>query len=330
MSTMSEHPTGMVCSRHVLAASAPSQPIAPVGTPFVDLGQPGSSRRMTKTAKSGRESRAAAPPMLLTERDREIIELVFRARAMRADQIQTALFTPGGSSRCQRRLTLLVRNRYLDHLPRTAVNAPAVYVLGQHSTAGNRLLRERYGDQEYRRQMRPLGAIDHLLAINDVRVRVERACLDLGWSLRQWRRSDELARLMHPIQLVPDGYFQIQRQLDGRDRTAAFFLEVERAAKSSAVLRSKLRRYGELYYSGRYEQMFGTKALRLLVVFDALDERSNMRLIESGAAEAQRQGVTFTRFATLTQIKAAQPADVLLGSLWSIPDQSGAASLFTN
>ena len=51
----------------------------------------------------------ASQPTQVTERDRQVVQLVARAGALRGDQIQTADFSlrPAGS-RCQRRLTLLV------------------------------------------------------------------------------------------------------------------------------------------------------------------------------------------------------------------------------
>src|SRR2546428_10855344 len=63
-------------------------------------------------------SRPKNSSMRLTTRDIAIIELVASHRALRADQIHLALFSRGAASRAQRRLTLLVRNHYLDRLPR--------------------------------------------------------------------------------------------------------------------------------------------------------------------------------------------------------------------
>ena len=60
-------------------------------------------------------------------------------------------------------------------MPRRRVRDQAIYLLTRHSISGNRLMRERYGELEFRRHLGRLGSIEHLLAINDVRVRVERA-----------------------------------------------------------------------------------------------------------------------------------------------------------
>ena len=82
----------------------------------------------------------ASQPMQLTERDRQVVQLVACAGALRGDQIQTAYFSlRPDDSRCQRRLTLLVQQRFLDRLPRQA-NEPAIYVISRRSTPGRRLL----------------------------------------------------------------------------------------------------------------------------------------------------------------------------------------------
>src|SRR4051812_20329453 len=117
---------GSVCSRLVLAASTPILP----GSTAERHAFPRSS-----LIRSGRG--LALNRIRLTERDVSIVELVFRCRALRADQIHTALFPPGSDSRSQRRLTLLVRNRYLDRLPRQLVNEPSIYLLTRSSVAGN-------------------------------------------------------------------------------------------------------------------------------------------------------------------------------------------------
>lgn len=270
----------------------------------------------------------ASSSMRLTERDERILELVWRTRALRDDQVQVALFSPGARSRCQLRLTLLVRNRYLDRLPRRLVNEPAVYVLSRRSVVGNRLLRQRFGDAEFRRHMTRIGSLGHLLAVNDVRVQAERASQELGWSLRLWQTADELRPILARYRLIPDAYFQIQRRVEGEVRTSAFFLELERANKSSRVVESKLSRYGELYYSGRYQDVFGTRALRLLLVFaNDLGTATGAKMAQA-LDLAQHLGVSIARFAALDSLKTLSPSASLSAPVWWQPGQSGPVPLF--
>ena len=267
-----------------------------------------------------------APKLRLTRRDEQIVELVFRCRALRADQIQTALFTPGNASGCQRRITLLQRNGYLDCLPRASVNEPAVYLLTRRSVKGNRLLRSRWPEDDFQRGLTRLGPLQHLLAVNDVRVRVERACRELRWTLAQWRTPEQLKPLLTSARVIPDGFFQIQRIAEGQLRTASCFLELERVAKSHEVLRSKLENLGRLYYSGEYQQLFGTRALRVLFVFAT--GHLSARLVSHGRELAAQLGVTIARFATLDHL-ATQPAVASLTEpLWLAPNHKEPISLF--
>jgi hypothetical protein len=194
--------------------------------------------------------------------------------------------------------------------------------------AGNRLLRARWGEEEFRRRMTRLGSIGHLLGINDVRVRVQRACRDLGWRVSIWQQPDELASLLGSRELIPDAYFAIQRSVNGTDRTAAFFLELERAHKSSRVLARKLIAYGDLYYSGRYREIFGTRALRVLIVFAGDKAAHPDRRVTSAMSAARRSAVTVARFAELPALSAVPPSDLLTANVWAAPSADSSVALF--
>jgi hypothetical protein len=128
--------------------------------------------------------------------------------------------------------------------------------------------------------------------------------------------------------LIADAYFQIQRTVDGEPKTSAFFLELERANKSSRVMESKLRRYADFYYSGTYEASFGTRALRVLVVFsDELGLRSQPR-IEQGLKTAERLGITLARFTGLGTVKVGSPSELLNSAMWWQPGNSTPVPLF--
>jgi hypothetical protein len=314
-----------VCSPPVLTESTLSTP--EIGIQQRDLPR-SSSIRSVLLLERGR-SRTKRQVMRETLRRHQIVDLVFRMWALRGDQIKAVLYTKGGDSRCQRDLTLLVRNGWLDRLPRLSVNEPAVYLLTRRSAVGNRLMKERYGEVPFHRQMFRLGSLEHLLGVNDVRVRVERACRDLGWTLKVWQQPEELAPLMaSSVRLVPDAYFQIQREVDGQPKTSGFFLELQRAIKSSRVLESKLRRYTELYHSGRYQELFGTRALRILVVFTSELGRPGYRRVESALQLAEQLGITLARFASLDGLRQGEPQALLLRPVWWQPSQPEAVPLF--
>ncbi len=166
-------------------------------------------------------------PIRLTHRHMETIDLVFWARLLRADQLQIGAgypLTPTASSSCRRCLTHLTRHQYLDTLPRR-VDEPAIYLLTRRSRLGNQLLKERWGEQAYRRQMgKRVEAVEHTLAINDVRVRLLRACRELGFTLKLWQTSAELYPILKNYHLIPDAYCQIERQVGEKTSISSFFL----------------------------------------------------------------------------------------------------------
>ena len=282
---------------------------------------------MTAERTRGRE--ADSKGLQLTPRDVALLGCVLWAKACTAEQLQMgAGYSLACRRPCQRRLTLLVRHRYLDRLPRQ-VNEPAVYVLSRRSPAGNQLLKERFGEEAFRQQLATrVESLEHTLAINDVRMRVQRACRELGWELTTWHSSPDLLALLHGEPVIPDGFFQIERVVAGETKTASFFLEVERMSRDSRVLREKLEKYGRLYYTGKFTELFGTRALRLLVVYAEGTEQAMHKQLARSVAEAQRSGVTIAHFASLQAVKQLGPTDLLIAPVWSSPRSDQPLALF--
>lgn len=112
--------------------------------------------------RAGATRRRRTGALQLTARDREIVHWVHDARVTTRDQVQRLLFTEGGRSRCQERLTLLVRHRYLDKLPSGRANVPDVYVLSKRCVNGNRFLRSEGLEAEGRQRI-PVAKLQHAL-----------------------------------------------------------------------------------------------------------------------------------------------------------------------
>lgn len=332
--------TRQVPVRGALTARAPSplvnpfeRPDLPRSTPFRSDPTPPTPTHLIHPSSPDPSSRPDIPTPTRsfrpTGRDVAIVDAVCRSRLLRDDQIQIACFSLNDDSGCQRRLTKLVRHGWLDRLPRQRVNDPYVYLLTRRSRTGNRLMRERYGDGRYRGYLTRLGSIPHLLGINDVRVRVDRACRDLGWQLRPWLRSEDLAnRLAGVTTLVPDAYFQVRRTVDGIERRAGFFLELQASRKSHGILVEKLRRYADLYYGGQYAELFRTRGLRVLVVFTDELMVSGEQRAHRAVELAEHHGFTFARFAALEQIRLAPPEGLLGAPLWLQAGKAARVPLF--
>jgi hypothetical protein len=299
------------CSPGVLAVSTPSSLVA-------------APERLQRPRSFRRSDPHSLRP---TPRRRQLLELLLRQRVLTDHLIQLALYTPGGASRCQYDLTRLVRHRWIDRLPRESVNQPYVYLLTRRAVVGLQLLRERHGDAEVRRRLTRLGPLEHQLGVVEFRVRIEVACRELGWTLKSWQEPAELERLLRTERLIPDGYAQVARQVDGQEKTAGFFLELERTSR--AALATKFGRYRELYRSGRYRELFGTRALRVLVVFtDEPVVHAETRL-RRGLTLAEQQDVSFARFSTLERVSTCAPQALLLEAIWRQPGRATPVPLFS-
>ncbi len=307
------------------------RPVPAVGTlPQFDLGLGQHQVLSLVPSLQGppRPARRQQPGMRLMWRDCQIVILVWLCRALTADLIELALFPLNPETRCQRRLTALVRHRYLDRLPRALVNEKAVYLLTRRSVRGNRLIRQLVGDPAFRHQMTRLGSLGHLLAVNAVRVRILRGCHDLGFRLSSWQRPEDLAPQLTQDQLVPDAYFVIERQ-DGEKKRGSFFLELERSsAKSNQVLHHKLEQYRRLCQSGRFEQVFGTRALRLLFVLAPQGGGGSDSRVQQAVREAQHLDVPIARFVSLDTLETLPPAACLTRPIWYESGSGSTVPLF--
>ncbi len=262
-------------------------------------------------------------------RDIQSVDFVLWGQAATNVQIQIAAGYPlPCKTPAKRRLAKLVRTRYLATLPRFP-NESAIYVLNQHSPAGIALMQDRWGEQTVRKQLRRrIESLPHTLAINDVRARIMRGCADAGFTLKTWQTATDMYPLLKGEQLIPDGFFQIERIVNSETKTANFFLEVEKMSRDFRVLREKLAKYGNLVYTGKFTRLFGIKALRLLVVFVQEEGEPVQKRIRNSVAEASRLGITIAHFTSLPAIKAVAPVDCLTVPLWQSPRADEPLSLF--
>jgi hypothetical protein len=264
----------------------------------------------------------------LTERDREMVRWVSLVGMSTREQLQRLFFGPGSRSRCQHRLTLLYRNRYLDRMAGRLVNMPDVYCLSRRSYNGTRLLRADGSNEPVRLPHLSMANLHHTLDVVSSRVQITRACVDGPLALCRWLGEDDLQELMLRSGIRPDAYFQLARSTPEGEKRSAFFLEVERSDKSERALRDKFRRYGLFYYGGRFEQLFGGRALRILVLVAASHGIRPERRIERLVWLAEQADVTVVRFAPLAVFLGTLPQDVLTAEIWRRPSQPGLSALF--
>ncbi len=277
--------------------------------------------KRTRLPRHRRVAEAARPPMRLTDRDREVICAVHACRLLRGDQIAALFF--GSRSTAQARLSRLFQHEYLErHFLSTVsggpASSPALYTLGKR---GVEVLVTDMGLERSDIHVPPRGAlgwrqVEHLLAVNDVRVAITRAAKAQGWDLEEWRdaaafRADpdytvvadkKGKKQRKPV--LPDGYFC----LDTPRGKARCFLEVDRGTEALARFRPQVRVYQAYTASGGYQARFQAKSLRVLVV-----TTTARRLASLQAAVRAEGGDRKYWFTTFDRVTAES---VLTGNIW--------------
>jgi hypothetical protein len=239
----------------------------------------------------------------VSSRDLAIAGAVERIGMLTAKQIQVLSFSLDNYTACKRRLTKLHSYGILKRLPRSSVSDPYVYYVG--------------------RKLPPVSLLEHNLSVSEIYVRATRAAADLGWKVSDWQGPETLQALFAVRgKLAPDAYFKIQREVDGQPRTAGFFLECEHSVQAFNVLTHKLTRYADLFYSGRYTQIFNTRSMRVLVVYHSTQTTPSIKRVQQGLATARKTGVTLARFTTLETIENCSPIEMLTKPIWYKPDEA--------
>jgi hypothetical protein len=272
---------------------------------------------MAQNKKRRRDRRQSSPPaMQLTQRDKQIVEAVHVYRVLRQDQLERLFF--GSKAAAQRVLVRLYDHGFLERrfVPVMAGRSPTFYVLDRR---GADLLRAELGYDEltWYHSSKDLKAdfLEHMLAINDVRVAFVRACEGLGYPLITWLGETELkADYDHvrvpgnsrPVSVIPDGYFAI----DTPRGRAHFFLEVDRGTMTVARFKTKVQAYIAYYRSGKYEARFGAKGLRILTVTPSRARLDNLHSATAAASGGHRNRFWFAVQETIT------PEAVLDKAVW--------------
>ena len=95
------------------------------------------------------------------------------------------------------------------------------------------------------------------------------------------------------------------------------------------VLRAKLLNYLTFITSGNFEQRFGTRALRILIVLAAdQQEETLQRRVQETVQEAAQVGMHAVHCTTLHILRQISPVDCLTKPLWYSPRSSEPIALF--
>ncbi|HEX8234544.1 MAG TPA: replication-relaxation family protein [Abditibacteriaceae bacterium] len=223
----------------------------------------------------------AGPPLVLQGRDLALLEDVWRYRLLSTSQLETLrasdqkveLRFPSRLT-LTRRLKLLYHNRYLTRIPRPLAKGSQepVYVLDRE---GAKALSREHGEVQARTasQLPKAAALEHLLAVNQVRLSLQISCAGSpDTQLLAWHSSDTVkfsvatapqpGERAYKVRLIPDGFLSM-RVLTGNQGTPSrqaqrlfYFVELDLGGESSRVLLDKCRTYYLYWHSGGFAHDF--------------------------------------------------------------------------
>ena len=207
------------------------------------------SQFLRRLPRFTRAKRSHRPPLVLQERDQQLLRAVYEYRLVSTPQL-ILLFDQESRDGLYRRLQGLFHHGYVDRIGSNP-NAPLVYALAQRGAETLGVTRRKELSDPY---------IAHQLMIGDFRLAMTRATKARGIGL-SWRNVPADS----PIK--PDGFFGLQfpDRPEGRNR-AFFFLEADRSTMTRERYVQKLVNYGRWYQRGGHAEKLGIKRFRVLTV----------------------------------------------------------------
>lgn len=293
----------------------------------------------SRLPRLGRVPEAQRPPFRLTERDRQIILAVYQYRVLTTNQVEALFFAPPGgkakslyNSRCRLRLQALYHAGYLvrDEQPQKMSEGrkPLLYSL---DVEGAKLIAQMQdvplADLHWRRKVPTISpfTMEHLLATNNVRVQVEVTARHHGLEISKWLDDHTLRQKgttdyvtlkskegsEQRVSLVPDGYFVLENQEVRHHQ----FLEIDMVTMTGMYAKygrrdwaRKVAAYLEYYRSGKYQQRYGTRSMRVLTVTTSDKRLANLKSVTERAGGKGR--FWFTTFERL------KSGDILSDPIW--------------
>jgi len=174
--------------------------------------------------------------------------------------------------------------------------------------------------------------LDHMLAINDVRVIADCLPRHSAWRLTEWlddsnfRQGDYQNKVPFRYQKAgvryhyPDAYFTLE-SVD-EEKTAHFFLEQDQGKMSHARWREKIRAYTTFRESGTAFKHYKTKQFRMLTV-----TKSQPRVRTLVQTTEQAGGNHYFWFTSKDKVSIWQPHK-LLEPIWSVCTKDDIQALF--
>lgn len=233
--------------------------------------------------------------LLLTDRDKVILEQVARFGALTRDQlVRLGLFA--SKSRANERLGHLAKEELLRTIrqPLLAGGPRLVYLPSKPTGDGPDFSRA------------SLLFLEHHLGVSDIRIAFERST-----EVTRWLTDRELSRLK--LGVVPDAF--VQFALNGRVYGA--FIEFDRHTEILSRIAGKVRAYLDLAFTGRFEKAFGLRFFRLLFITES------PRRLQTVSTAVARITDKVVRLTTRSELLAQGPAAMI----WRRPGSSALEAL---
>ncbi len=306
-----------------------------------------SSGKRPRLRATERASSEALPGFRLTQRDREIIKAVYTHRALTTIQIACSFFSPsakrGINSWCQYRLQLLFQYGYLYRVEQAQKlsegRKPLVYFLDEKGAqVVAELLDVEREEIDWHTSDNDVSLLflDHLIASNDFRIAVTLAAQGKGWKVEKWLDEKTLksAQMKDVVEItgpqgrkqraavVPDAYFLLR----AGEYVYHHFVEVDRGTVTGEASQwgrrdwaRKIRAYLAYFRSGKYQERYHAKGLRVLTVTTGERRLANLKQVTEKAG-----GKKLFWFTTEDKITSGA---VLSEPIWQMASQDGYHSL---
>jgi hypothetical protein len=271
---------------------------------------------------------------------------------MTEEQIERLLFSPEQgqdhatkTSVCRRRLQLLFHNQYLERIPiPVKPGAWAWRPVYRLAKKGAELVASELDipvaelpywgkgfDRDHRSADVGLLFLEHTLKINDVRLAITLAAQKAGYQIEKWLdetqlKSQEMKDYVTvassqgtrvKVAVVPDAYFI----LNLGKRRAHFFLELDRAMMSNKRWKTRILAYKAYIESGKYEERYQTKSLRILTVTTTSQRMANLTTTTEKAGGG--------RFFWFTTFDLATCDKIISSAIWSVVGEENPRSLIS-
>lgn len=263
-------------------------------------------------------------PFRITPRDTEVIKAINDCQMLLTKQVQTGFFNSAPTT--YDRLKKLFHHNYIDREPIAQVSAAPAASLMAYTVAqlGAQVLATDYGysssDFNFKRkQLFNPQTVHHLIDLNSFRMAIMRACRDnpnvtlTDWRPERYFRADPDYVYVTPARgdpknkpLFPDG-FMILETPHGK---ASFFVETDRGTEPLSQVKSQIEIYQEYMLSGRYQERFQSRAVRVLYITNSQNRAKNIKKVINQCGGGNRYWLT-----TLSQIS---PETVLFNPIWQV------------